>query len=73
MAAVDEITGQSAAASPVQLDRVFYRAAWQEVSNHPFKAMEFVTLSNPTLLLRRFTGRRYLFRTVLAEILLGQQ
>ena len=38
MAAVDEIRSQNAGASPVQLDRAFYRAAWQQVAGHPVKA-----------------------------------
>jgi hypothetical protein len=43
MAAVDETRRQNAGASPVQLDRAFYRAAWQHVADNPVKAVELAT------------------------------
>lgn len=39
-AAVDEIKRQNTGASVVELDRAFYRAAWQQVIGHPLKAIE---------------------------------
>jgi hypothetical protein len=41
-AAVVAIRSQNAGASPVQLDRAFYRAAWQQVAGNPVKAVELV-------------------------------
>jgi hypothetical protein len=40
MAAADEIRSQNGGVSVVQLDRAFYRAAWQQVMGNPVKAAE---------------------------------
>ena len=42
MLAVDAIRLQHAAASTVQLDRVFYRTAWQQMASNPLQALEIV-------------------------------
>lgn len=39
---VDEIKRQHRGASVVELDRVFYRAAWQQMTSNPLKALEIV-------------------------------
>jgi hypothetical protein len=40
LAKIEEITAAHAGASVVELDRVFYRAAWRQVSSNPVKACE---------------------------------
>jgi hypothetical protein len=40
MAAVEEIENRHAGASVVELDRAFYRAAFQQMASHPGKALE---------------------------------
>ena len=40
LAAVDEIKLRNTGASAVELDRAFYRAAWQQVAGNPLKAIE---------------------------------
>jgi len=40
MLAVDEIRSAHPGASAVELDRIFYRAAWEEMARNPLKAVE---------------------------------
>lgn len=42
LSAVSEIERQHAGLSPVELDRLYYRAAWKEVATHSLKAAELV-------------------------------
>jgi len=61
-AAVAEIIAKNAGASVVQLDRVFYRAAWQQFADHPIQALG--------LALRK-CGRFWFFSAKHRELLLA--
>ena len=62
LSAVEEIRAQNPGASAVAMDRVFYRAAWQQVVGNPAQA---------ALLALRKCGRFWFFSAKQRELLIG--